>query len=229
MIGDADHPRLHEHVEWGGPESTGRAPAGVKRLNVAGFLSLSGAATYSQPIAAGGCSAQKKQTGESMNTKAAMALAVAALMALPAGAQELTPAARLQLQFGGGRPPEGLRLSLLAEARDWRPDSGGEASPLAVASLELGLGQRAYSTLLGQPLRSRADRAQAAEGRSGGTTWLWIGAGVVGAVAVAALAAGGGSEEVNTDRETDVTVNCGIGGNVLSPGGPDIDLGGCAP
>lgn len=164
-----------------------------------------------------------------MNTKAVIALAVAALMALPAGAQPLSPAARLQLQFGGERPVEGLRLSLLAEARDWRLRGDDESGPLAVASLELGPGQSSYSTLLGQPLRSRRDRAEAAEGESGSNTWLWVGAGVVGAVAIAALTAGGGSQEVNSDRETDVTVNCGIGGNVLSPGGPDIDLGGCAP
>lgn len=168
--------------------------------------------------------------GES-RMKIGMAWMLAACMALPASAQELTPAAHLQFDFGKGHQPpaERLRLQLLAEARNWPLRTDEQALPMAVASVELGLGQSPYSTLLGVPLRASADRSAAAEGDSGGNTWLWIGAGLVGAVAVAALAAGGGDKEENNSTASNNSTTCGVGGTVVGPGGPDVGVGSCSP
>lgn len=151
--------------------------------------------------------------------KTAITLALAALLALPAGAQELTPAARLQFEFGGPRPVQGLRLRLLAETQDWRQRPGEGALPLAVASVELSPGQAPYSTLLGLPLQSGSDHSQAAGENSGGHTWLWVGAGVVGAAAVAALAGGGSHQEVNNGNGCTVDTNgqCEVPGISLPP------------
>lgn len=151
--------------------------------------------------------------------KTAIALALAALLALPAGAQELRPAARLQFEFGGSRPVQGLRLRLLAEAPDWRRHPREAAPPLAVASVELSPDRAPYSRLLGLPLRPRTDRLQATGENSGGPTWLWVGAGVVGAVAIAALAGGGSHQEVNNGNGCTVDTNgqCEVPGLPLPP------------
>lgn len=151
--------------------------------------------------------------------KTAMAIALAALLALPAGAQQLTPAVRLQFQFGGHQPTEGLRLRLLAETQDWRLRAAEQTPPVVVASVELSPDQAPYSTLLGLPFRPRSDRSQATDGASGGHTWLWVGAGVVGAVAIAALAGGGSHQEVNNGNGCTVDTNgqCEVPGISLPP------------
>ncbi|ROH93717.1 hypothetical protein ED208_04120 [Stagnimonas aquatica] len=153
--------------------------------------------------------------------KKTIAMALTALLALPARAQELTPAARLQFEFGGPRPAQGLRLRLLAETQDWRQRPGDGAPRLAVASVELSPGQAPYSTLLGLPLRSGPDRSQATGNRSGGHTWLWVGAGVVGTVAIAALAGGGSNKEVNNGNGCTVDTHghgqCEVPGIPLPP------------
>lgn len=149
-----------------------------------------------------------------MNIAAAKRLAlVCTMLAPPASAQDFLPMANLSLNFGGGAGVEQVHLRL---ATAYAAGNRSARALMPLAAVEFGTKTGAYSSLLGVPLGAPPLKSRAAgeeDSSGGGSTWLWIGAGLVGAGAIAALAGDSGGEDGRDDNGN--RTNCGVSGDVV--------------